>query len=207
MRQSVFSLAFLTLLSLIIAPAHADYLIELIIFEPTSQQGWLDEYWPLLPAKLDRHDKDQDLGSSTATNRHLLNETHFTLKEIAKRLTSTGEYKIVSHTAWTQPAESRQSGYTWLPEGSSRTGLPLQAKIRFYKQKFEHIDIEIQLERKIPADVISALAEKKKLSPADIGDSWRFMLQDSRKTKPNDLHYFDHPMFGALLTVRNLSVN
>ncbi len=182
--------------------AHADYVAEMIIFEPTSTQNWLDEYWPLLPAKLDTQDKDTVLGSSNST-RHLLGDGQLSLKETAKRLTSTGEYRILAHTAWSQGAEERSTAKnTLLPEGMSSSGLPLQAKIKLYKQKFEHVDIEVQLERQIPKGLIAEFAQKRKLSLNDVGDTWRFRLQESRKVKPGELQYFDHPMFGILLMIR-----
>jgi hypothetical protein len=89
-----------------------------------------------------------------------------------------------------------------LPDNLSRTGLPIQANIKLYKQKFEHIDIEIQLERAIPKGLISEFAQKHNLSVSDVGDNWRFRLQESRKIKLTELQYFDHPMFGILLIVK-----
>lgn len=201
-RFSIYGLLLAVLMSLISHAAHAGYVAEIIIFEPISTQGWLDEYWPLLPAKLDVHDKDTILGSSTS-NRHLLGEGQLSLKETVRRLTSTGEYRVLAHTAWSQPTEERGSAKnTQLPEGMSATGLPLQAKIKLYKQKFEHVDIEVQLERQIPKTLLAEFAQKRKLSLFDVGESWRFRLQESRKIKPGELQYFDHPMFGVLLMVR-----
>jgi hypothetical protein len=183
--------------------AYAGYVVDMIIFEPTSTDGWLDEYWPMLPAKLDAQDKDRTLGGSDSNSHHLLGEGSYSLNDVAKRLTSSGEYRIVAHTAWSQPTEERDSAInTVLPDGITSTGLPLQAKVKLYKQKFEHLDLEIQLERQIPKGVLDAFAQKHKLSLTDVGNTWRFRLQDSRKIKPGELQYFDHPMFGVLLMVR-----
>lgn len=201
-RFSTLCFLLTTLIAIIPHQSMASYIAEVIIFEPTGTQGWLDEHWPLLPAKLDAHDKDTILGSSTS-NRHLLGEGQLALKETAKRLTSTGEYRILAHTAWSQPTEERSSAKnTLLPDGISTTGLPLQAKVKLYKQKFEHVDIEIQLERAIPKGLLNDFAQKRKLSLTDIGDNWRFYLQESRKVKPGELQYFDHPMFGILLMIK-----
>ncbi len=182
--------------------ASAGYVVEMVVFEPTTTQGWLDEYWPLLPAKIDTPEKNTLLGAN-ANNRRLLSEGQFSLKETAKNLTSTGAYRITAHTAWSQPSELHESAYNnQLPDNLSRTGLPIQANIKLYKQKFEHIDIEIQLERAIPKGLISEFAQKHNLSVSDVGDNWRFRLQESRKIKLTELQYFDHPMFGILLIVK-----
>ncbi len=201
-RFSIYGLLLAALMSLISHAAHAGYVAEIIIFEPTGTQNWLDEYWPLLPAKLDAQDKDTVLGAGSST-RNMLSDGQLSLKETAKRLTSTGEYRVLAHTAWSQTTEDRSSAKnTLLPEGMSSSGLPLQAKIKLYKQKFEHVDIEIQLERPIPKGLLAEFAQKRKLSLNDVGDNWRFRLQESRKVKPGELQYFDHPMFGVLLMVR-----
>jgi hypothetical protein len=201
-RLSFYGLLLTSFLFLTANTATAGYVAEIIVFEPTSTQGWLDEYWQLLPAKLDAQEKETVLGSSTSLH-HLLGAEQLSLKETAKRLTSTGEYRILAHTAWSQPTADRQRAYTTeLAEGISSSGLPLQAKIKLYKQKFEHIDIEVQLERKMPKGVIPEFAQKHSLSVTDVGETWRFRLQESRKVKLGELQYFDHPMFGILLIIR-----
>lgn len=203
---SFLGLLLICLMTLIPTYAKANYVIEMLIFEPTSTQGWLDEYWPLLPTKLDTQEKENILGNSTSSHR-LIGDGQNALKESEKRLISTGEYRILSRSTWSQPAEERSNAYTTvLPEGISSTGLPLQAKVKLYKQKFEHLDLEVQLERQIPKGIIPDFAQKHKLSLTDVGNTWRFRLQESRKIKPGEIQYFDHPMFGVLLMVRDLGV-
>lgn len=179
--------------------SYADYQIELAIFEPTSQEAWLTEYWPLLPASLDHGEQDVSFDRRSQTAGSLLNNA-------VKRLTNSGEYRLLSHFSWQQAADSKgnNSGTTWIST-TAHNGLPLQASIKFYKQKFEHIDLSVQIERKIPSSVMAALAAKQQLAISDIGDTWRFNIHEDRKVKPSELQYFDHPMFATLLMIKDLS--
>lgn len=194
-------LIFSTLMFSVLSNANA-YIIELIVFESKNPNLWLSEHWPALPEQLDNSDTDILLNSGQH-GRQLLSDTQFTLKETAKRLTSTGEFSILTHIAWSQPADSRENAKNnRLPEGISRNGLPLSAKVKFYKQKFEHIALELQCTKQLPDSVASAFATKQQLPLSVINQQWRFRLQEARKVKLNELQYFDHPMCGVLLMVR-----
>jgi hypothetical protein len=185
-----------------IATTAKAYVIEMIVFESKSSSLWMSEHWPALPEQLDVSDKDILL-SNTNTERQLLNESQLGLKETAKRLTSTGEFAILAHLAWSQAAETREAAKnSRLPDGMSRNGLPLSGKVKLYKQKFEHIALELQCTKQLPDSIASDFAAKQQLPQSVVGQQWRFRLQESRKVKLNELQYFDHPMCGVLLVVR-----
>ena len=184
-------------------PSAQAYVIEMIVFESKNPALWLTEAWPALPERLDFNDGDLVIGSG-AGGRQLLSESQLTLKETARKLTSSGEFSLLAHLAWTQAAETRESAKNaHLPDGISRNGLPLLGKVKLYKQKFEHIALEVQCSKQLPDSVAAAFAEKQQLSPTLINQQWRFRLQEARKVKLNELQYFDHPMCGVLLMVRH----
>ena len=100
------------------------------------------------------------------------------------------------------PAETKEQAHTGVVNVSNpATGLPIQIRVKLFKQKFEHIQVEAQIEKKIPAGVKTLFAQKHKLNPDTLEDKWRFLLQESRKIKPGELQYFDHPQFGIILVV------
>ncbi len=196
--------ALLTLLTLLTAAASTAqaYVVEMIVFESKNPSLWLTEHWPAQPERLDSSENDVSL-STGGQGRQLLSESQLTLKETARRLTSTDEFAILAHLAWSQPAETREAAKnTQLPEGISRNGLPLSARVKLYKQKFEHISLELQCTKQLPESVAAAFASKQQLPASVIGQQWRFRLQEARKVKLNELQYFDHPMCGVLLMVR-----
>ena len=181
--------------------AHA-YVIEVIVFECKNAHLWLSVHWPALPENLDNNDNDV-LISSGNMGRQVLSDSQLTLKETAKRLTSSGEFAVLAHLAWSQPAETREAAKnSRLPEGISRNGLPLMGRIKLFKQKFEHITVELQCTKQVPESMTLSFAAKQQLSPSIINQQWRFRLQEARKVKLNELQYFDHPMCAALLVVR-----
>lgn len=201
-RTHRMSIAIMLMLFFISLSARANYTIEMIVFESTNPTLWLSENWPLLPAALDTDNNDV-LVTSGSNGRQWFGDNQLQLRDVAKRLVSSGEYRILSHLAWSQPIDTKESAKTTtLPEGLSNNGLPLQAQLTLYKQKFEHLSLTMQCERKIPETVIGAFAQKQNLSVAELGTTWRFRLQENRKIKLNELQYFDHPMCGVLLSVR-----
>ena len=74
--------------------------------------------------------------------------------------------------------------------------------MKLFKQKFEHIALEMQCTKKIPEAVATEFANKQQLPLSVIEQQWRFRLQEARKVKLNELQYFDHPMCGVLLMIR-----
>lgn len=178
------------------------YTVEMIVFESNNPSLWLTENWPALPEKLDNTESDVIIGTA-GTGRQLLSESQLSLKETARRLTSSGEFSILTHIGWTQAAETRESAkYGRIPDELSRNGLPVEAKVKLFKQKFEHITLEMQCTKKIPEAVATEFANKQQLPLSVIEQQWRFRLQEARKVKLNELQYFDHPMCGVLLMIR-----
>lgn len=187
---------------LLMQPQASDaYVIEMIVLNATNPSLWLSEQWSALPEKLDNNNQGTLL---TAQGPYpLLDNSQLQLKGIAQRIQSSGDYRVLAHFAWSQPAFSRDSQqYVQLPEDISRNGLPLQGKIKLSKQKFEHISLELQCSKHIPESVKNDFAQMQQHSVEAIGDHWNFHLQESRKVKLNELQYFDHPMCGVLLMVR-----
>jgi hypothetical protein len=201
-RSPINALLILSMLMLATLTNAQAYVIEMIVFESKNNHLWLSEHWPALPEQLDSTDHDVLLSSGNY-GRQLLSESQFNLKETAKRLTSNGEFAILAHIAWSQAADSREAAKNnQLPDGISRNGLPLSGKIKFFKQKFEHISLELQCTKALPDAVAESFAAKHQLPLSVIGQQWRFRLQEARKVKLNELQYFDHPMCGVLLMVR-----
>lgn len=92
-------------------------------------------------------------------------------------------------------AELEQSGYT--PPDKVFDGI-----IRLRKSRFLHLDVDFAyfpdtLEQPGP-EARDEAAGRVRL-PADY-----VRLTESRRIKPDELHYFDHPLFGVIIQVRRL---
>lgn len=183
-------------------PAQAAYVAELIIFEHTATSAWLEESWPMQPARLDSSEKDITLSSVMGNGWQQLGEGQWQMRDVLRRLSAAGSYRPLVQAAWQLPTQGRDEANTLtLPEGMSSSGLPVQARIKIYKQKFEHVELEVQVEKRLPPALREAFMKHNRLSADQLGDSWRFRLQESRKIKPGELQYFDHPLFGVILLI------
>lgn len=175
------------------------YKVEVIVFEQLALKGWTEENWPELSSNI-------DLSNSTSNLRlnqkplYLKNDTS-TLNSVVQRLGKG--YRPIFHETWTQFAyPNRKSPKVAIEQSTASSSLIGTVKV--YKTKFSHIELDLELERKIPAAVRGAMAERMGIEEMYLPDYWRFQLQEKRKADSGELHYFDHPLFGALVKIEKL---
>ncbi|GKT11625.1 MAG: hypothetical protein ISEC1_P0592 [Thiomicrorhabdus sp.] len=179
----------------------ANYTIEVIIFENHALKGWTEELWP----------NEIELPSTEVAVDLALHGKHpLWIEPQNKNLTDVTDrmrrdYKILFHKAWSQNAmlpdetpmvliESQQSEYT------NVTGT-----LKLYKTRFAHVQFDLEVEKRIPEKVREAFANNQQISLEYLPTHWRFNLQESRKIKPGQLHYIDHPLFGILVQIKKNS--
>lgn len=194
-----FMLVSLTLSSQTALSETPTYNVEVVIFESLANKGWTEEYWP----------EDIELpdtkGSTSITST---NQKPLWIKPAKANLTSEVSklnkrgYRVIFHQAWSQQAYSNKKAPTVLIENNSSTATNLLGTMRLYKTRFAHVDFNLEFERRIPSAVLEAFAQNQKLDQADLPTHWRFNLKESRKIKPGELHYIDHPLFGVLVRIQ-----
>jgi hypothetical protein len=205
---SLFLPAVLTLVSSI-SPVYADYIADMVIFEHRTTETWLEEYWPLLPLKLESSDHDIALGPDIAGfGWKWRNAESSAMRNAEQRLTQNGAYRTLAKVSWVQPTQNKDKGKVAVFETKHPdNGGLLQARVFIHKQKFEHIQIEAQVEKTIPIGVRELFALKNKQPLETLPETWRFTLSESRKLTPGELNYFDHPQFGVLLLLTSLEAS
>ncbi|BBP45853.1 hypothetical protein THMIRHAS_12260 [Thiosulfatimonas sediminis] len=175
------------------------YKVEVIVFEQLALKGWTEENWPELSSTM-------DFGNSTSYLNQ--NQKPLYIKASNTSLTSVVQrlgkgYRPILHEAWTQFAyNSSKSPKVSIEQSNASSSLIGTVKV--YKTKFSHIELDLELERRIPSQVREALAEKLGIQAIYLPDTWRFKLQEKRKADSGELHYFDHPLFGALVKIDKL---
>lgn len=192
-----------------ISPANADYIADMVIFEHRSTDTWLEEYWPLLPLKLETSDHDIALNPDIAGfGWKWRNAESSAMRSAEQRLSQNGAYRTLAKVSWIQPAQSKDKGKVAVFEAKHPdNGTLVQARVFIHKQKFEHIQLEAQIEKAIPTGVRELFALKNKQTLETLPETWRFTLSESRKLKPGELNYFDHPQFGVLLLLTSLEAS
>lgn len=122
------------------------------------------------------------------------------------KLYSDPRYSVATHAAWIQPLyEKRESVPVELISASElestsafrRAKNPITGSVQIFENRLLFVDLDIKNE--FGGDAYSrslSFAETDTSRPAGI-----YRLKEKRRVKLNEIHYFDHPFFGALVRV------
>ncbi|MEJ2601806.1 MAG: CsiV family protein [Gammaproteobacteria bacterium] len=196
-----------------------DYRVELIVFEYGDSLAGTTEDWSdptaaaPAPSGEDASDETSDeAGDSRDSglieitddppdlNFRPLTEADFALTEVANRLARSRGYRMLLHVAWEQPGYGRESAR---PLALSRLAeLPdrLGGDVRLYRSRFLHLAVDLELVSDEPASLVTPVVSAGDDPFAALGPVV-YRLDESRKMKSGELHYFDHPRFGVVARV------
>ena len=194
------------------------YRVELIVFKHITPQSYSNERWPDDPGfpdlqkSLTLNLKSQSQPDATY---YLLPKSQWTLNREQRNLQRQGGYQILVHLAWIQPLTSPHSAQSIHIYGGDN-----------YNQNVDLFPSELQTSNeqsiqdwelngvvtvsktnyvRVNSDLI--LTEPVTSLPIDQNlvlnqdDLKSFRLKESQKMKLKEIHYFDHPLFGAIIEV------
>lgn len=171
------------------------YQVELIVFETLALRGWTEEYWKEELPLIDME------GSIDIPS---LPEQQFMLASEEEKMTPEKGYFILYHKSWILEGDSEEEAQPLrievLPEEDYQPRL--SGLLTFYKSRYAHVRLNLELERKIPERVKEEFASNQDMDLEMLPEFWRFQLEEARKVKSGELHYFDHPIFGALVKIQ-----
>jgi len=203
-KVSLFSLLLMSLLSPLTQAESPSYKIEVIVFENLALKGWTEEYWP----------EDIELPSTQKSSSIFSrNQKPLWIRKQSKGLAGTAAklnkrgYRILFHQAWSQVAYPNKRSHKVLIENDQGKGSNLLGTVRLYKTRYAHVDFDLEFERRIPGKIMQAFMQNQNLSASEQPTHWRFNLKESRKIKNGELHYIDHPLFGALVQISKITEN
>jgi hypothetical protein len=177
------------------------YKLEVIVFESLATKGWTEEYWP---EDIELPDIENSISVYNSKQGALwINPSQKSLAGKAVALNKKG-YRVLFHEAWTQFGYPDRKVKRVLLESANPYGSSVLGTLRFYKTRFAHVEFDLQLEKAIPQRVKQSFIENQKISANNLPDQWRFNLQESRKIRPGELHYLDHPLFGVLVQISKI---
>lgn len=161
-------------------PAFArDYEIELLVFEPRNPSSESEEQWNAGSNQI-LADQESMRGIAVAAVNLPLEKGVSRLKRIESELLSSG-YRLHVSTSWRQPAEVYQHAPI---VNISRSDNKMIGFLKVYKTALIFVDVDLGL--------VDALIDP--VLPT-------FFISEKRRVKFKEVHYFDHPKFGAILTV------
>jgi len=156
-------------------------------------------------------------------NRHRLNGVNRVLK-------LSSEYRPLLHLSWQQPAaKRRQSRYVHIQKIDGEDSIPItdptiqnelaeepefledlittekviNGSIRIRSGFFLHADIDLSYFKTLPVE--NKIIRTSEESFQNSFDKSVIKLKETRKIKLNEIHYFDHPMYGVILQVSRLN--
>lgn len=188
------------------------YQIEVIVFSRPG--GGAEEHsasgkglmYPLRTATLQAAGDvaSVDVYQQLPTSARLLNNEEAAL--------SRRGFPILFHAAWRQPVDTATRATGVLVEGGRSAGghRELSGYIALSAENYLHIDVNLWLSQFAASGELPADAPTLPLPNGIIADtgsesaaiSKLFVLSQRRKLRSGELHYFDHPRFGALISVR-----
>ena len=105
----------------------------------------------------------------------------------AAQLEKDGRYRVMTHQRWIQPMDSKAV----VKARRISAGNELDGLVKVYLSRYLHADVQLMLK-----DETGAGGER------DVVRYYR--LDEQRRVKNQEIHYFDHPRLGVLLRVSAL---
>jgi len=200
------------------------YSIDLIIFTHINNQSLYSEHWtneliqPIIKNAVELLAPDSPLlqkqtnnGTPISQNYILRPSQLFGLKKEALKLSKDSNYKIVLRLSWLQDRKSLEAG-RWIHliggQPYDGNGQLIDANLSDQKPTYweingklkirlnHYFNINTQLYLTLPQSVTNGDTTAYKPIPLQT-----FKMIESRRTRSNELNYFDHPLFGMLLKI------
>lgn len=163
------------------APATANtYEVEVMVFENRLPDLEGDEQWVGGRGKTAAEVEVVDaitLGSPPSGSD---------LAAVAATLQNDARYRLLVHRRWIQAADNKPDSSAVLLRTENRE---IDGQVRFYMSRFLHVELNLAFQ-----PPVAALGGIDPAPPA-------YRLNEQRRVKSQELHYFDHPKFGALVRI------
>ena len=132
------------------------------------------------------------------------------LRTAAVRMRRSDDYEVMHHGKWLQPVPPRDNAAPLLIQlGAPDATYELEGSVSVTLGRFLHFATQVWL-RKAPPDTQSGpvlASEGEPAGEAESGDGSSVdaadyvLLSESRRMRPGELHYLDHPWLGILVRI------
>jgi len=184
-------------------PAETAYSVELIIFRPTTPLGVAEDWQgealtTALKAPVDSTDSGAEAPApaSGSLDASPMSAALFKLSGIESGLQRSHNYEVLGHVGWTQTAVPRGSG---LAVDLSQLGMAGSVRGSAAVERGRYLYLRLRLAY-TPADPPPSL-----VGTTTPSGPVTFTLDQIRRVRNFERHYFDHPAFGVIAMVAPLT--
>ncbi|PCH84971.1 MAG: hypothetical protein COB89_03795 [Piscirickettsiaceae bacterium] len=115
------------------------------------------------------------------------------------RLKRLASYTPLKHGGWIQEAKEKSPLSPVYIKVNIENDV-LEGSLTFHRERFLHLDLDVQLSQGYqPINSVGLVDNLLEPQPADI-----YRLQQTRRIKTGQLHYFDHPRFGVIAKIEKI---
>ena len=215
--------------------AESWYQVEVIVFDRLQPnldgEQWQNEEFKIRNNMIELQPDDPVLNFDQALVPFMiLNKKRKRLHGVYRVLRLSSEYRPLIHLSWQQPAtERRQSRYVHVQKLDGDEVLPdiesikpdelaeepeflddmlmperiIDGSIRIRSGFYLHADIDLSYFKELPPE--NKIIRTSEESFQNNFEKSVIKLKETRKIKLNEIHYFDHPMYGVILQVSRLN--
>lgn len=166
------------------APADKDkestYEIEAVVFENRLPELVGDELLARDPAKTNIR------GLENAVVPEKMEGDSYLQPTITNLLEKDGHYRVLAHLRWFQTVDAKSIAKPM--RVTSTTPDELEGTIRFFMSRHLHLDVNLVFRETVAAAGSEPTANV-------------YQMNEQRKIKTQETHYFDHPRLGVLVRV------
>ncbi len=123
------------------------------------------------------------------------------LTEVLRKIKSSVSYNILFHGQWSQRTSNRKTApYIVMRLPEIDESFSLNGVIRLFSTDLLYVDLLLRYQ---PAVDQSGVETQSEIA---ISDRPYYFLKERRRIKFREIHFIDHPRFGAILTVSPVTV-
>lgn len=169
------------------------YDIEVVVFRNLVQNDG-GELWPAAEAAWsETGEVELDSGAGpqvTWLNKPYRLDAHF------EALRRSAQYRPLAHFAWRQPVlgRNRATALELPASGAQAGGAYVDGSVQVAVERYLHLELNLRLN-----DARTAVYQPDSGFEAPVLPELR--LREKRRMRSRELHYFDHPRFGALALI------
>jgi len=175
------------------------YQVELIILKPTTPLGvaedWAIEAERAQPAAVESDDEEAAAGTVQEERLAVrtLTSAQFKLGAIEASLGRSGGYEMLKHVGWTQAATPRGAGPSVELGDVSGDAPPVRGTVTLERGKYLYLRLNLAYAPDAaPSSLLGATPDMSAVT---------FAMKQTRRIRPFERHYFDHPAFGVIAMV------